>query len=87
MFDTGLGSEIPIDKIVGSRSDEAIGRLAVAPPVLYACDGVEVGFEVQQLVFKIGGCPEEGTIQALSADGTDQPLHKRDGRKERRARS
>jgi hypothetical protein len=42
---------------------------------------VEVGFEVQQLVFKIGGCPEQGTIQALSADGTDQPLHKGMGRR------
>ena len=37
---------------------------------------VEVGFEVQQLVFKIGGCPEQGTIQALSAEGANQPLHK-----------
>jgi hypothetical protein len=37
---------------------------------------VEVGFEIEQLAFEIGGCREQGTIQALSADGTDQPLHK-----------
>ena len=39
LFGIGLGSEIPIDKIVGSRPDEAVRRLAVAPPVRYACDG------------------------------------------------
>ena len=39
LFGIGLGSEIPIDKIVGSPPDEAVRRLAVAPPVRYACDG------------------------------------------------
>src|SRR5215472_19353989 len=37
---------------------------------------VEVGLEIPQLVFKISGCPEQRTIQALSAEGADQPLHK-----------
>ena len=37
---------------------------------------VEVGLEIPQLVFKISGCPEQRTIQALSAQGADQPLHK-----------
>ena len=37
---------------------------------------VKIGFEIEQLDFEIGGCPEQATIQALSADGTDQPLHK-----------
>ena len=36
---------------------------------------VEVGFEIQQLVFEIGGCPEQRAIQALPAEGADQPLH------------
>ena len=37
---------------------------------------VKVGFESEQFAFQIRGCPEQRTIQALSADGTDQPLHK-----------
>ena len=37
VFDTGLGNEIPIDKIGGSRPAEAVRRLVVAPPVRYAC--------------------------------------------------
>ena len=37
---------------------------------------VKIGFEIAQLAFEIGGCPEQGTIQALSADGADQPLDK-----------
>ena len=37
---------------------------------------VEIGFEIEQLAFEIGGCPEQRTIQALSAEGADQPLHK-----------
>ena len=37
---------------------------------------VEIGFEIEQLAFEIGGCPEQRAIQALSADGADQPLHK-----------
>jgi hypothetical protein len=37
---------------------------------------VKIGFEIEQLAFEIGGCPEQGTIQALSAEGADQPLHK-----------
>ena len=37
---------------------------------------VKIGFEIAQLAFEIGGCPEQGTIQALSAEGADQPLDK-----------
>ena len=37
---------------------------------------VEVGFEIPELVFKIRGCPEQREIQALPAEGADQPLHK-----------
>jgi hypothetical protein len=37
---------------------------------------VKIGFEIEQLAFEIGGCPEQGTIQALAAEGADQPLHK-----------
>ena len=37
---------------------------------------VKIGFEIEQLAFEIGGGPEERTIQALSAEGADQPLHK-----------
>ena len=37
---------------------------------------VEVGFEIPQLVFKIGGGPEQRTIQALSAERANQPLDK-----------
>jgi hypothetical protein len=37
---------------------------------------VEIGLEIEQLAFEIGGCPEQGTVQALSAEGADQPLHK-----------
>jgi hypothetical protein len=37
-FDTGLGSELPIDKIGGSRPAEAVRRRVVAPPVRYVRD-------------------------------------------------
>jgi hypothetical protein len=37
---------------------------------------VEIGFELEQSAFEIGSCPEQCTIQALSAEGADQPLHK-----------
>jgi hypothetical protein len=37
---------------------------------------VEIGLEIEQLTFEIGGCPEQGTVQALSAERADQPLHK-----------
>ena len=37
---------------------------------------VKIGFEIEQLAFEIGSCPEQHTIQALSAEGADQPLHK-----------
>ena len=37
---------------------------------------VKIGFEIEHLTFEIGTCPEQRTIQALSAEGTDQPLHK-----------
>ena len=36
---------------------------------------VKIGFEIEQLAFEIGGCPEQCTIQALSAESADQPLH------------
>src|SRR5215469_13727703 len=39
---------------------------------------VEIRLEIDQLAFEIGGCPEKGTVQALSAEGADQPLHKWD---------
>ena len=37
---------------------------------------VKIGFEIEQLAFEIGGCPEQRRIQALSVEGADQPLHK-----------
>ena len=40
---------------------------------------VKIGLESEQLAFQIGSCPEQGTIQALAAEGADQPLHKRMG--------
>jgi hypothetical protein len=36
---------------------------------------VKIGFEIEQLAFQIGSCPEQRAIQALSAEGADQPLH------------
>jgi len=30
---------------------------------------VEIGLEIEQLAFEIGGCPEQATVQALSAEG------------------
>ena len=38
---------------------------------------VKIGFEIKQLAFEVGGCPEQCTIQALSAESADQPLHER----------
>jgi len=32
---------------------------------------VEIGLEIDQLACEIGGCPEQGTVQALSAEGAD----------------
>jgi hypothetical protein len=32
---------------------------------------VEIGLEIEQLAFDIGGGPEQGTIQALSAEDAD----------------
>jgi hypothetical protein len=32
---------------------------------------VEIGLEIEQLAFEIGGCPEQGTVQALPAEGAD----------------
>ena len=37
---------------------------------------VKIGFVIERLAFEIGGCPEQRTIQALLAEGADQPLHK-----------
>ena len=39
VFDTVLGSEVPIDKIGGRRPAETVRPLVVAPPGRYACDG------------------------------------------------
>jgi hypothetical protein len=33
---------------------------------------VKIGFEIKQLAFQIGRCPEQRTIQALSAESADQ---------------
>ena len=38
VFDTGLGSEIPIDKIGSWRPAEAVRPLVVDPLVRYVCD-------------------------------------------------
>jgi hypothetical protein len=38
VFDTVLGSEIPIDKTGGSRPAESVRRLVVAALGRYACD-------------------------------------------------
>jgi hypothetical protein len=32
---------------------------------------VEIGLEIGQLAFEIGACPEQGTVQALPAEGAD----------------
>jgi len=37
---------------------------------------IKVGLEIEQLAFKISGCPEQHAIQTLAADGADQPLDK-----------
>ena len=37
---------------------------------------VEVGPEIEQLVFEIRARPEQRAIQILPANGPDQPLHK-----------
>ena len=37
---------------------------------------VKIGFEIEQLAFEIGRCPEQRTIQALSAESADQSFHK-----------
>jgi len=37
---------------------------------------VEVSPEIEQLVFEIRSCPEQGAIQALASNGADQPFHK-----------
>jgi hypothetical protein len=38
---------------------------------------VEVGvdFEIEQLLLKMGGCPEQRSIQTLATNGADQTLH------------
>ena len=38
---------------------------------------VEVTPELEQLVFEIGGRPEQGAVQKLASNGADQPFHKR----------
>src|SRR6516164_5786277 len=76
--DTCLGSEIAIDKTESWRP--AVGRYpVVAPPGRHGAILVEVGCEIQQLVFEIGGCPEQRAIQALPAKGANQTLYKRMG--------
>ena len=37
---------------------------------------VKIGFEIEQLAFEIGSCPEQRTIQTLSAERANQPLDK-----------
>ena len=37
---------------------------------------VKIGFEIEQLAFEIGSCPEQRTIQALSAESANQALYK-----------
>ena len=36
---------------------------------------VKISFEIEPLAFEIRSCPEQRTIQALSAEGADQALH------------
>jgi hypothetical protein len=40
---------------------------------------VEVGSEIEQLVFEIGSRPEQQVIQILASNGPDQPFHERMG--------
>src|SRR6267143_7174264 len=40
---------------------------------------VEVGPEIEQLVFEIGSGPEQHAIQILTSKGADQPFHERMG--------
>ena len=40
---------------------------------------VEVSSEIEQFAFEIGGCPEQRTIRALSAERANQPLYKGTG--------
>ena len=58
MFDTVLGSEIPSDKIGGSRSAGSVHRPVAALPVRHASMMVEVCPEIEQLVFEIRRGPE-----------------------------
>ncbi len=44
---------------------------AFALPVSYACDVVEVGPEIEQLVFEICRRPEKRVIQILASKGAD----------------
>jgi hypothetical protein len=37
---------------------------------------VKIGFEIEQFAFEIGSCPEQRSIQALSAERANQPLYK-----------
>jgi hypothetical protein len=37
---------------------------------------VKIGFEIEQFAFEIGSCPEQRTIQTLSAERANQPLDK-----------
>ena len=40
---------------------------------------VEVGPEIEQLVFEIRRSPEQNVIQILPSNGADQPFHERMG--------
>jgi hypothetical protein len=37
---------------------------------------VKIGFEIEQFAFELGSCPEQRTIQTLSAERANQPLDK-----------
>ena len=37
---------------------------------------VKIGFEIEQFAFEIGSCPEQRTIQTLSAERANQALDK-----------
>src|ERR1017187_5667644 len=59
----------------GSRHRRVWVRCSPLQPSMRAMM-VKIGFEIEQFAFEIGSGPEQRTIQALSAEGADQPLHK-----------
>ena len=65
----------------GSRHRRVWVRCSPLQPSMRAMM-VKIGFEIEHLTFEIGTCPEQRTIQALSAEGADQPLHKGMGQRD-----